>query len=99
VTDTVAADATSVNLAEGPGRYQLTDGTSSAATITTCTNAGDGGVYTLLGSGGAHPSTITGTDFLLASGTAWNALAGAEITVKAFKSGQSAWKFIELSRK
>lgn len=99
VVDTVDADATSVDLAAGQGRYQLTDGTAASATITTFTNAVDGGVYTLLGSGGDNPSAISGTDFLLASGTAWNAIAGAEITFKAFKSGASSWKFIELSRK
>jgi hypothetical protein len=99
VTDTVDADDTSIDLAAGQGRYQLTDGTSAAATITTCTNAVDGGTYTLLGSGGTHPSTITGTDFILANGTAWNAIAGAELTFKAFKSGVSSWKFIEMSRK
>lgn len=99
VTDTVDADLTSVDLTNGPGRYQLTDGSAAAATITTCTNAQDGASYTFIGSGGTYPSTITGNDFILASGTAWTALAGAEITFKAFKSGQSAWKFIELSRK
>jgi hypothetical protein len=97
--DTVAADATTVDLAEGEGRYQLTDGTAAPATLTTCTNAVDGMVFTLLGSGGTHPSTIAGTDFLLSNGTAWTALEGAEITFKAFKSGNNAWKFIELSRK
>lgn len=98
VTDTVAANATSIDLAAGEGRYQLTDGTSAAATITTCTNAVDGGRYTLVGSGGSHPSTLS-TDFVLKNGTAWTALSGAEITVQAFKSGASAWKFFELSRK
>lgn len=97
--DTVAADATSVDLATGEGRYQLTTGSASAVAITTCTNAVDGMRFTLLGSAGAHPSTISGTDFLLSSGTVWTALEGAEITFKAFKSGASAWKFIELSRK
>ena len=97
--DTVDADAATIDLTAGQGRYQLTTGGSAAATITTCTNAIDGAVYTLVGSGGAHPSVISGTDFLLANGTAWNAIAGAEITVKAFKNGVSAWKFIELSRK
>lgn len=96
---TVAANATQVNLASGPGRYQLTNGTSAAATITTCSNAVDGMVFTLVGSGGTYPSTITGTDFLLSGGTAWNAISGAEITFRAFLSGASAWKFIELSRK
>lgn len=97
--DTVAADATSVDLTAGQGRYELTDGSAAAATITTCTNAVDGMTFTLVGSGGTYPSTITGNDFVLASGTAWSAIAGAEITFKAFKSGASAWKFFELSRK
>lgn len=99
VTDTVAADETTVDVTNGQGRYQLTDGSASAATITTIENATSGGVYTLLGSGGSHPSTITGNDFLLSNGTAWTALAGAEITFKAFKTGESTWKFIEQSRK
>jgi hypothetical protein len=96
---TVAADATTVNLATGPGRYDLTTGTAAAATITTCTNAVEGMSVTLVGSGGAHPSIITGDDFLLENGTQWTAIAGAEITFKAFKDGAASWKFIELSRK
>ncbi len=96
---TVAVDAVAINLTTGPGRYQLTDGAAAVANISTCSNAVDGMVFTLVGSGGAFPSEITGTDFLLASGTAWSAIAGAEITFKAFKSGSSAWKFIEMSRK
>jgi hypothetical protein len=98
VTGTVAANATSVDVANGSGQYQLTTGTSAAATITTMTNAVNGGVYTLLGSGGAHPSLIDGDDFILASGTAWTASSGATITFKAFKDGASTWKFIEQSR-
>jgi hypothetical protein len=96
---TVAANATSVNLATGAGRYQLTTGTAAAAAITTCTNPSEGLVFTLLGSGGTYPSTISGTDFLLSAGTAWSAIAGAEITFRCFQSGASAWKYIELSRK
>lgn len=100
VTDTVAADATSVDLANGEGRYQLTDGSASPAEITTCTNSADGMVFTLLGSGGSNPSTIpSGNDFILANGNTWTALAGAEITFRAFKDGASTWKFIEQSRK
>lgn len=100
VVDTVDADETTVDLAAGEGRYQLTDGSVSAVTITTCENAVDGDTYTLLGSGGDNPSTITAAnDFILANGTTWTALAGAELTFKAFKSGASAWKFIEQSRK
>ena len=96
---TVNANATSIDLTPGPGRYQLTSGTSSIATITTCTFAVDGMVFTLLGSGGTYPSALsTANDFMLASGTAWSAIAGATITFKAFKTAVSSCKFYELSR-
>lgn len=99
VMGTPAADATSINVAAGEGRYQLTDGSAAAVNITTMTNAVVGGKYTLLGSGGTYPSTIDkGDDFILADGTTWTALAGAEITFEAFKSDTAAWKFIERSR-
>jgi hypothetical protein len=99
VMGTPAAGATSVDVAAGEGEYQLTTGSSSAATITTMTNAVHGKVYTLLGSGGTYPSTITAAnDFILKDGTTWTASAGARITVQAFKSGASAWKFVEVSR-
>lgn len=99
IKGTIAADATTANVAAGPGEYQLTDGTSSAANITALTNPVDGGVYSLLGSGGTHPSTIdSGDSFLLASGTTWTASAGARITFKAFKDGGSSYKFIEIDR-
>lgn len=100
VTGTVAADATSVDLSNGPGEYQLTTGASAAAEITGCSDAVDGMVFTLLGSGGAHPSTIaaTATAFLLTNGTTWTALAGAKITFRAKKDGARSFKFIEVSR-
>lgn len=99
VKGTVAADATTVNVAAGEGEYQLTDGTSSAAAITTLSNPVNGGKYTLLGSGGSHPSTISaGGDFILTNGTAWSALSGEKITFQAFKDGASSYSFIELSR-
>lgn len=100
VTDTVAADATSIDLAAGEGQYQLTDGTSSAAAITGCTNGVNNLVFTLLGSGGSHPSTIaaTATAFLLRNGTTWTALAGAKITFQVVKDGASSYKFVEISR-
>ena len=98
VTGTMAANATTVALV-GSGRYQLTNGTSAIATIGTCTGMTEGMVFTLVGSGGTYPSSIVGTDFLLSSGTAWSAIANSEITFKAFQSGASAWKFIELSRR
>lgn len=100
VTGTVAADATSINLTTGPGEYQLTNGTSSAASITGCTNPVDKMTFTLLGSGGANPSSIAAaaTAFILQSGVTWTALAGSRITFKAIKDGASSYKFIELSR-
>jgi hypothetical protein len=99
VTGTVPADDTSPDVSAGQGRYQLSDGTSASAEITTLDNPVNGGVYTLLGSGGSHPSTIpSGNDFVLASGTTWTALANSQITFKAFKDGASTFKFIEQSR-
>ena len=100
VMATVAANATSLNVASGEGRYQLTTGSGSAASITTMTNPINGGKYTLLGSGGTYPSTIEkDNDFILSSGTTWTAIEGAEITFEAFKSTSSTWIFIECSRK
>jgi len=99
VTGTVAANATSVTLTAS-GRYQLTTGSSAIATLTTCTGMSEGMTFTLIGSGGTYPSAISSAnDFLLSGGTAWSAIAGAEITFRAFQSGASAWKFYELSRK
>ena len=99
VTGTIAADETSPDVVSGEGQYQLTTGSASAVVITTLDNASDGKVYTLLGSGGTYPSTITAAnDFILANGTTWTASLGAQITVKAFKTGVSSYKFIEVSR-
>ena len=98
VTGTEAADATTVDVGNGEGQYQLTNGTAAAVVITTMDNAVDGNAYTLLGSGGSHPSTISGGDFILKNGTAWTAISGAIITFKAFQTGVATWKFIEQSR-
>lgn len=99
VNATVAADSTTISVALGNGEYQLTDGTSSAAAITNLTDAVNGGIYTLLGSGGSHPSTISaGGNFILASGAAWTALDGASITFEAYKDGSSTFSFIEVNR-
>jgi hypothetical protein len=101
VTDTVIADATEVDLAEGEGRYQLTTGSAAPVAIATVSNAAAmvGKVFTLLGSGGAHPSTIpAGAVFSLANGTTWTALTGATITFKVFKNGASTYLAVEQSR-
>jgi hypothetical protein len=98
VVATVAPDATTINLVGGGGEYQLQDNTG-ATEITTCTNAVNGIVFTLLGSGGSFPSTITDDhDFILADGTTWTALGNAKITFKVFKNGVATYKFIEQSR-
>jgi hypothetical protein len=100
VTGTIAANATSIDLVNGEGRYQTTSGTAAAATITTCSNAADGMLFTLIGSGGTYPTTITkANDFVLKNGVSWSGLAGAEITFRAYKSDTAAWKFFEQSRK
>ncbi len=98
VMGTVAADAQSINVAAGPGEYQLTNGSAASVEITGITNPVDGGVYTILGSGGAYPSTIETAPFLLHNGTVWTGTAGASITFKAFKDAASTYTFIELSR-
>ncbi len=95
---TVAADATTVDLVDGYLNYYLTDGTESAKVITTCTNATVGQIFTLVGSGGTNPSTITGGDFILKDGLAWTALEDAKISFQAFADGEASWKFIELGR-
>jgi len=98
VAATVDADATTVDLASGEGEYQLTDNTA-AKELTTCTNAVDGMLFTLLGSGGSFPASITdANDFVLKNGTSWSAIASASITFKAFKDGAASWKFFEQSR-
>lgn len=98
VTGTVAADALAVDVAAGEGQYQLTSGLAAAAVISGLTNPTDSLSYTLLGSGGAFPSTLDPTGFLLKNGTAWTALAGATITFKAFKDGATTYQFLETSR-
>lgn len=98
VKDTVAADATSVDLANGEGEYQLTDNTVPTE-ITTCTNAVHNAIYTLLGSGGSIPATITkSNDFILKDGVTWTGNANATLTFRAYKSDAAAWWFIELAR-
>lgn len=97
--DTVDADAASVDLTAGEGEYQLTDGSAASVEITTATNAVDGMIFTLVGSGGTNPSTISdANDFVLKNGATWTALSGSQITFKAFKDGAASWKFFELSR-
>jgi len=97
--NTVAADATTVDVVNGSGEYQLTDNTVPTA-LTDLTNASHGGVYTLIGSGGANPASLAASEaaFNLKDGVAWQGLAGSRITFKAYKNGASSYVFNELSR-
>jgi|GEM_PF-138800 len=94
----VVADETTVDVANGDGEYQLQDNTV-ATEITTLENAVHGGTYTLLGSGGTNPATITAAgDFILAGATDWQGLAGSRITLKAYDQGAGSFVFFEHSR-
>lgn len=97
---TVVADTDAIDLSSGSGQYQLTSGTSSPLEIESINNASDGIIFTLLGSGGTHPSSLSSgsDDFILSSGVTWTALAGTWITFKVKKTGASDYKAIELSR-
>ncbi|NQY31160.1 MAG: hypothetical protein HRT69_17050, partial [Flavobacteriaceae bacterium] len=97
--NTIAADATAVDVVNGSGEYQLTDNALATA-LTDITNASHGGVYTLIGSGGTNPATIAASAavFNLKDGVDWQGLAGSRITFKAYKNGASSYIFNELSR-
>lgn len=96
--NTVAADTTTINVTAGPGEYNLTDNTASTALLG-LSNATDGAVYALIGSGGSHPATIaTGGNWILKNGASWTGITGSKITFRAMKDGASSWKFIEVSR-
>jgi len=92
VLTTVAQDAAVVDTTSGSGEYQLTDGSAAAIAITDLENGSNGDVITLLGSGGAFPSTITQSEakFELAEGASWSGITGATITFKGFKNGANA---------
>lgn len=96
---TVAADATTVDVSNGQGEYQLTDN-AAATVITDLTNATTGESYTLLGSGGSNPATIeaSNANFVLAGAVDWQGLAGKSLTVKAYDAGGGDHVFIEVSR-
>lgn len=99
VKATVAQDSATVDVSNGSGEYQLTDGSAAPITITDLTNAVHRGVYTLLGSGGTYPSEVdVDATFILKDGTNWTATSGSSITLKAFKAGASDIVFFEISR-
>lgn len=94
----VPADATTVDVSEGSGEYQLQDN-SVATAISNLSNATHGETYTLIGSGGTNPATIaSGGNFILAGATDWQGLAGARITVQAYEQAAGSFVFFEQSR-
>ena len=98
VLGTHVEDATTVSVAAGSGEYQMTDNTEATA-ITDLTGAVNNGKYTLLGSGGSFPASISnGGNFVLVGGVDWDATAGARITFNAIDAGGGDHIFIEISR-
>lgn len=94
----VDADVAIIDLSAGPGQYQLQDNTE-AKELTGANNAVDDLVFTLIGSGGTHPATITDDFyFTVKGGVTWTGLAGSTITFKAFNVGGGLFRFFELSR-
>lgn len=95
----VPADATTVDVSAGTGRYQLADN-AAATVITALTNASHGTVYTILGSGGANPATIesSNANFLLAGAVDWQGLAGTTLTLRAFAQDGGNFTFVEVNR-
>ena len=96
--EVVAADSVTPDVAAGSGEYQLQDNAAPTA-ITGLANAVHGGTYTLIGSGGTNPATITsGGNFILAGAADWQGLAGARITLKAYEQEPGTFVFFEHSR-
>ena len=89
VLSVIAVDLATVDVTPGNGEYQLTDGSVAPVAITDLVNGSQNDIITLLGSGGANPSTIAANEakFLLANGADWTANAGESITFKGYKNG------------
>lgn len=95
----VAQDAATPDVLAGDGEYQLQDNTQPTA-ITGLANPVHGGVYTLIGSGGANASTIAAAEanIFLLGGVDWTAAANARITLKAFEHTEGEFIFLETAR-
>lgn len=93
----IPADADTIDLV-GKGQYQLT-GSAAAAKITAVENASHNLIFTLLGTKvGTPPIIESGGNFILKDGQDWSALPDSQITFKAFKDGDTSFKYIEQSR-
>lgn len=97
---TVPAATETINVAAGEGRYQLTSGVAGCR-IMGLTGGVEGGVYTLVGSGGAHPPDISTDEgeIILEHGINWVALEGSEITIRAYPIANNTLSYYEQSRK
>lgn len=94
----VPVDAVNIDVSAGSGEYQLQDNAGPTA-LTGLSNVAHGGVYTLIGSGGANPATLAAGDpFFLLQGNDWQGLAGSRLTLKAFENGDGTFVFFEQSR-
>ncbi|MBI9052475.1 MAG: hypothetical protein JEY96_01575 [Bacteroidales bacterium] len=95
----VAADAVTIPLSVAE-QYQLTTGGAAAANITgftATTDADIGRIVEILGSGGAHPSTIDDDDdFTLENGATWTANAGSKLLVEIYKDAGATYRYIEV---
>lgn len=95
---TAAADATTIDVAAGAGRYRTGVNTEATA-LTDLLNPVHGKLYTLVGNTGSHPTSIAASStFILKDGTAFSLTDGAQISLRAFKSGASSYVFVEQSR-
>ena len=81
--------------------YQLPNYTTTAPIVIATNTLQHGDVITLIGGGGAGPSTlasgVTDKSALLVAGTTWVGLAGAVIHLKVFRAG-ALTLFTEISR-
>ncbi|TQI72275.1 hypothetical protein JM79_3232 [Gramella sp. Hel_I_59] len=95
----VDQDTATPDVLAGSGEYQLQANTVPTA-ITALSNPVHGGVYTLIGSGGANASTIAAAEekIFLLGGVDWTADAGARITLKAYEHTEGSFIFLEQAR-
>jgi hypothetical protein len=95
---TAAADAVSISVALGSGRYR-TGVNTVATTLTGITGSVHGKTYTLVGNTGAHPTEVEASStFIMKDGQDFTLSDGAQITFRAFKNAASDFVFIEQSR-
>lgn len=95
---TAAPDAVTIDVAAGAGRYRTGVNTEATA-LTGLSNPADGKLYTLVGNSGDYPTSIAASStFILKEGTAFSLISGAQISLRAFKTGVSTFVFIEQSR-